>query len=94
MGFKEGREILLALVGVDAFPPFGFDLEEVCSRLMIASVSRQKVIDSLKQLGYSCMKQPLENSGIKTDAEYTEVLGVVQSLAAMPISSKRASWSD
>ncbi len=88
MGFREAEQILLSLVGVDAFPPYGYDLEEVCSRLKMASVSREKVVYSLKRSGYSCMRQPLENSGIKTEAEYDDVVRAVRSVAAMAMTSK------
>lgn len=78
MSFTEAAAILQALVGVDRYPPYSYDLERICSRLKISSVSQQRVSERLSSEGFVSMKQPFEKSGLKTKASYAETAEIVK----------------
>jgi tRNA (guanine26-N2/guanine27-N2)-dimethyltransferase len=80
MNFKEGAGLLASLNGVNEHYPFSYSLEEICSRLKLPSVSFEIVKDRLSSLGFMCMKQPFEKSGIKTNASYDDLMAVVNSI--------------
>jgi tRNA (guanine26-N2/guanine27-N2)-dimethyltransferase len=82
--FTEGERILSSLESVDDFPPTGYDLETVCSRLRIASVPPNRVMEALRDRGWSCIRHPFERSGIKTEATYKEVSEIVKLVANEP----------
>jgi len=82
----EGRDLpkacetITALLGVDDFPPWSFDIDETCSRLGIATVPESEIYRSLKEVGHAAMRTPFEKTGLKTDAEYPEVVKIVSAL--------------
>ncbi|MBI3116294.1 MAG: hypothetical protein HYZ12_03035, partial [Thaumarchaeota archaeon] len=78
MSFTEAAPILQALVGVDRYPPYSYDLERICSRLKVSSVSHQRVSERLSSEGFDSMKQPFEKSGLKTKASYAEAAEIVK----------------
>ncbi len=71
-GWKEAAETLVALRGVDLFPPFSYSPERACSRLKIPSVPVRSALDALTGAGFKAARQPFEENGIKTDASYAE----------------------
>lgn len=81
-GFTEATAILQALGGVDRYPPFSYDLERICSRLKISSVSHDRVVECLSSEGYSSMKQPFEKNGMKTKASHAQVTEVVKKVSS------------
>lgn len=81
LGFPEATRVLSSLLGVDEFPPWSFSIEGICSDLRIASVSDSTVAELLKDQGYRTLKQPLEKTGLKTDAQYSAVVEVVREAA-------------
>jgi len=81
-GFTSAAKSLASLRGVDAFPPYSFSLERVCSSLKVASVSPGKVAQSLRARGFRYMDQPFEKSGLKTDGEYADVVAAVKEAAS------------
>jgi tRNA (guanine26-N2/guanine27-N2)-dimethyltransferase len=78
----EATSVLSSLLGMDAFPPWSFSIERICSRLRIASVSDSTVADVLRSRGYKAFRQPLEKTGLKTDAQYSAVTEAVREAAA------------
>jgi tRNA G26 N,N-dimethylase Trm1 len=78
----EATRVLSSLLGVDEFPPWSFSLEGICSALHIASVSDSKVAELLRSQGYRTLRQPLEKTGLKTDAQYSAVAEAVREAAA------------
>lgn len=81
-GFTEATAIIQALGGVDRYPPYSYDLERICSRLKISSVSQDRVVESLSSEGYTSMKQPFEKNGMKTKAGHAEVTDIVKKVSS------------
>lgn len=82
LGLPEATRVLSSLLGVDGFPPWSFSTERICSALRIASVSDSTVADLLRSRGYRAFRQPLEKTGLKTDAQYSAVEEAVRETAA------------
>jgi tRNA (guanine26-N2/guanine27-N2)-dimethyltransferase len=81
LGLPEATRILSSLLGVDGFPPWSFSIEGICSSLRIASVSDSAVAELLRSQGYRTLRQPLEKTGLKTDAQYSAVAEAVREAA-------------
>ena len=79
-GFREAARTLDSLSSVNSFPPWSFSLEEICSRLGVATVSGAKVGTFLRDAGFASGRQPFEKTGLKTDAPYSAVVDAVRSL--------------
>jgi len=77
----DATRVLSPLLGVDEFPPWSFSIEGICSSLGIASVPDTKVAQILKNQGYRTLRQPLEKTGLKTDAKYHAVVEAVRETA-------------
>ena len=77
-GWKDAAETLAPLRGVDLFPPFSYSPERVCSRLKIPSVPVRSALEALTGTGFTAARQPFEENGIKTDAEYAEFVEAVR----------------
>jgi tRNA (guanine26-N2/guanine27-N2)-dimethyltransferase len=77
----EATKVLSSLLGVDGFPPWSFSIEGICSALRIASVSDSMVAELLRGQGYRTLRQPLEKTGLKTDALYPAVAEAVREAA-------------
>jgi len=77
-GFSKAAKTLSSLIGVDAFPPYSFSLERICSGLGIASVSPEKVAQVLKSNGFDCMNQPFEKTGLKSECAMGEMVAAVK----------------
>jgi tRNA (guanine26-N2/guanine27-N2)-dimethyltransferase len=73
MKFAAAAKILWSLVGVDAFPPWSYSIEGICSTLKVATVPESAVRERLAKAGYRSFRQPFEGTGIKTDAPYSAV---------------------
>jgi len=82
LGLPEATRVLSSLLGVDEFPPWSFSIEGICSALRIASVSDSTVAKLLRSQGYRTLRQPLEKTGLKTDARFPAVAGAVREAAA------------
>ena len=78
----DATRVLSSLLGVDGLPPWSFSIEGICSALHVASVSDSLVAELLRSQGYKTLKQPLEKTGLKTDAEYHTVAEAVREAAA------------
>jgi len=83
LNLPEATKVLSSLLGVDEFPPWSFSIEGICSNLRIASVPDSEVADRLKAQGYKTKRQPLERTGLKTDATYAEVVEAVRATASL-----------
>lgn len=83
LGLPEATKVLSSLLGVDGFPPWSFSIEGICSALHIASVSDSTVAELLRSRGYKTLRQPLEKTGLKTDAQYSAVAEAVRETAAL-----------
>jgi tRNA (guanine26-N2/guanine27-N2)-dimethyltransferase len=68
----------VALLGVDRFPPWSFSIEDICSRLGVATVPESEVYRNLTESGYGAMRTPFEKSGIKTNADHEAFIGSVE----------------
>jgi tRNA G26 N,N-dimethylase Trm1 len=77
LGLVSAAEVLGGLAGVDGFPPWSFSIEKICSSLRVATVPEAEVCRNLKGLGHRYMRTPFEKTGIKTDAEFSEVVRAV-----------------
>jgi tRNA (guanine26-N2/guanine27-N2)-dimethyltransferase len=81
-GMKAALTILERLASSAGLPPFGYSVEEACSRAGVSSVSETSVVGRLREVGFRAERQPFEERGIKTDAPYGEVLRAVKQLSA------------
>ena len=81
LGLPEAEKVLSSLPGVDGFPPWSFSIEKICSALRIASVPDSSVAELLTGQGYKTFRQPLEKTGLKTDAGYADVVRAVREAA-------------
>jgi tRNA (guanine26-N2/guanine27-N2)-dimethyltransferase len=77
-GFREAARILDSLSSVDSFPPWSFSLEEICSRLGMATVSGARVGMLLAGSGFASGRQAFEKTGLKTNAPYSVVADAVK----------------
>ena len=77
MRLRWAKETFTALLGVNGFPPWSFSIEEICSRLGVATVSESAVYRNLTESGYDVMRTPFERTGVKTDADYQALVGMV-----------------
>ncbi|HEY6282879.1 MAG TPA: hypothetical protein VIW22_03050, partial [Nitrososphaerales archaeon] len=80
-GLTAAADVLASLVGVDVFPPWSYDIDEICSLLKVPTVSESEVRKRLESSEYTTFRQPFELTGLKTDADFEEVKGAVQSAA-------------
>ncbi|MGD0638654.1 MAG: methyltransferase domain-containing protein [Nitrososphaerales archaeon] len=80
-GWKEAEETLAPLRGLDRFPPFSYSPERVCSRLKIPSVPVRSALDVLTAAGFTALRQPFEENGIKTDARYEEFVEALKTVS-------------
>ena len=78
-GLQRAAATFAALLGVDRFPPWSFSIEDICSRLGISTVSKSKINEALTAMGYDVMRTPFERTGVKTDADYQALVGMVAS---------------
>ncbi len=81
LGFVEAAKVLASISGTDALPPWSFSFERACSALRIPSVSDAAVMDALNAKGWRTMRQPYEKTGVKTDADYRDVVEAVAEVA-------------
>jgi tRNA (guanine26-N2/guanine27-N2)-dimethyltransferase len=82
--WKEAAETLGSLRGIDRYPPFSYSPERICSRLRIPSVSVGRVMDALIRAGFTAVRQPFEEIGIKTEAGYGEFVSALRKASGMP----------
>ena len=80
-GWDEARRELEDLRGCDSYPPFGYSLENIASREGVSSVSFQAVAEALARRGSGAMRQPFGSRGLKTTADYSEVVEAVRECA-------------
>jgi tRNA (guanine26-N2/guanine27-N2)-dimethyltransferase len=80
-GLTSAAAVFRSLVNVDRFPPWSYSIDEVCSVLKVPTVSESEVRSRLESSGYRTFRQPFEQSGLKTDADYEDVRRAVQSAA-------------
>lgn len=78
----DATRLLSSFLGVDEFPPWSFSIEGICSAIHTASVSDSMVAELLRSQGYRVIRQPLEKTGLKTDAQYSAVVEAVREAAA------------
>jgi len=78
LGLPEASKVLSSLSGVDGFPPWSFSIERICSALKVASVPDSKVAELLARQGYRTFRQPLEKTGLKSDAQFSDVVNAVR----------------
>jgi tRNA (guanine26-N2/guanine27-N2)-dimethyltransferase len=83
--------ILESLIGVNGFPPWSYDIDQICSELKVPTTSELSVYTRLIQGGHRVMRTPFEKSGVKTDAGYSEVVDAVRSASAEARQELRAS---
>ncbi|MGP8124267.1 MAG: hypothetical protein ACLQEQ_00110 [Nitrososphaerales archaeon] len=83
LGLPEATRVLTSLLGVNDFPPWSFSVENICSALRIASVPDTAVTEALRSQGYRTLRQPLEKTGLKTDAQHSAVVEAVHEAAAL-----------
>jgi tRNA (guanine26-N2/guanine27-N2)-dimethyltransferase len=83
MGLERASETLGSLFDVDSFPPWSFDLDEICSSLGVATVPESEIYTALREMGHSVMRTPFEKTGLKTDAVFAEVAQAVSDSAAL-----------
>ena len=83
LGLPAAKKVLESLLDVDAFPPWSYSVEDICSNLRIASVSDARVGVILRNQGYKTLRQPLEKTGLKTDASYSTVVEAIREAAAL-----------
>ena len=76
--WKDAVETLASLRGVDRYPPFSYSSERVCSRLRIPSVSKGRAMEALVSSGFIATRQPFEENGIKTNANYEEFVSALR----------------
>jgi tRNA (guanine26-N2/guanine27-N2)-dimethyltransferase len=77
-GLGEASRILAGLEGVDAFPPWGFSIDGICSLLGVATVPETRVRKLLAEIGFASGRQPFEKTGLKTTAPYASVFEAVR----------------
>lgn len=80
-GLSEAEKILGGLQGVDSFPPWSFDLDELSSKMRVATISRDSLEKGLKDRGFRVSGQPFEERGVKTDAPSRQVVEAAREVA-------------
>ncbi len=80
-GFTDAGKLLRSLAGINDFPPYSYNLDKVTAELKVPGVSDSLVSGELAKIGRRSMRQPLEKTGLKTDADYSEVVAAVRSVS-------------
>ncbi len=81
MNLGPAASILDELEGIEGFPPWSFSIEKICSVLKVATVPESLVMLNLRNAGFRSMRTPFEKTGVKTDADFGEVLSAVEASA-------------
>jgi tRNA (guanine26-N2/guanine27-N2)-dimethyltransferase len=90
-GLLGAAEVLGSLAGVNGFPPWSYDIDEICSELKVPTTSELAVYTRLIKGGRRVMRTPFEKSGVKTDAGPREVADAVRAASAEARQELRAS---
>lgn len=77
-GFAAAARTLASLIGIDAFPPYSYSLDRICSSLKVPSISPEKVVHALRSSGFRCMHQPFEKTGLKSDCAMRDMVAAVK----------------
>jgi tRNA (guanine26-N2/guanine27-N2)-dimethyltransferase len=80
-GLSDAGKMLRSLSGINEFPPYSYSLDKVTSELRVPGVSDSEVSRQLAKNGRRSMRQPFEKTGLKTDADYSEVVAAVRSVS-------------
>ena len=80
-GLASAEEVMASLAGVNDFPPWCFSIESVCSSLGVATVPEDLVYRRLLSSGYRAMRTPFEKTGVKTNADYRDVVAAIRGAA-------------
>ena len=80
-GFRDAGKLLRSLVGVNDFPPYSYALDRMTAELRVPGVSDSLVAQQLMNNGHKSMRQPFEKTGLKTDADYSEVVAAVRAIS-------------
>ena len=78
LGLSSASDLLGSLEGVDSFPPWSFDIDEICSSLKVPTVGEEGVYSGLAGKGFKAMRTPFEKTGLKTNAPYADVVAAVR----------------
>jgi tRNA (guanine26-N2/guanine27-N2)-dimethyltransferase len=78
MGLLDGAQALGSFAKADSFPPWSFNIDEICSRLKMATVPESVVWQNLLDAGFRVVKTPFETDGIKTNADSAAVFAAVR----------------
>lgn len=83
-GMKEAAMLLESLLPVNSFPPWSYSIAEACSFLKKATVPERLVVEALSRQGFCSARQPFEETGLKSDAPYSEFLDAVRRAGSSP----------
>ncbi|MBS7619200.1 tRNA (guanine(10)-N(2))-dimethyltransferase [Candidatus Bathyarchaeota archaeon] len=62
-------------------PPTFFNIDELCSRVGVKSVSTDLVVESLREKGFKASKTHFDERGVKTNADVSELYETVKTLS-------------
>jgi len=78
-GKRIGKMVGLILDEIGMAPTF-YDVNKVCERVGCLTVSPRRVVEELRARGFSASLTHFKSTGVKTDADISEVMDVVRSL--------------
>jgi tRNA (guanine26-N2/guanine27-N2)-dimethyltransferase len=73
-------EILARVKGEVGLPPGFIDLDKTCSGLGVSSASLDSVLDGLREAGFDAVRSHADDRGIKTNAPFEELEGIILGL--------------
>ncbi len=82
-GFDDAERVLRSLIGVNDFPPVSYSLDRIAAELRIPGISDSLVSQELARRGLRSMRQPFEKRGLKTDADYSELVSAVRAVSGL-----------
>ena len=84
-GFTDAGRLLKSFTGVNNFPPYSYALDKITSELKVHGVSDVMVSEELAKHGRMSMRTPFEKTGLKSDADYSEVVAAVRAASGRPL---------
>lgn len=67
--------------GEIGLPPTFFNIDRLCSRLRIESLSIDNVVNALTEANFRVVKTHFDRRGVKTDASVSDLNGILQSMS-------------
>lgn len=80
-GMKGHLNLFLRAYEEVGLPPYYYSVSWICDRMQIRTPSPDKVVDKVRKEGYKASRSSIDPTGVKTEAPYAFLLGVIKKLS-------------